>query len=474
MQSKANSFAELEPKIRASTSQQWHKLDLSLGRIQRLLALLGNPERALRGIHIAGTNGKGSTGAMLFSVLANAGKKVGLYTSPHLVSYAERFRIGAAGQTTLIAEERFYDYLKQLYLLVENTFQFGEQQPTWFEIQTALALCYFRDEKVDWAIIEVGLGGRFDATNVKDWEYKIITDIDLDHTAVLGDTVAEIAFEKAGILAHTHFAGYSPQLVTSANGDALAVIKAIANSKGVPSVVAGEDITLCDAGMDITGTSVTVHQSCAALDGAYRTPLIGWHQVRNLACVLGVLGQMVATKDLDSSCDQVQSGLDQTRWPGRLQVIDLPSWPPEFGTLILDGAHNPAGMKTLVQTLRSLLPKQVAQKVRVIFAAKADKNVSEMLTLLQAVADEYILTNIHPSVPVADLSGLSISPIVFSAETPKSALEFTLAHANSKDYTIVCGSLYLLGEVLKVLAPQPLWKIDEMTYSADARRSYKR
>jgi dihydrofolate synthase/folylpolyglutamate synthase len=454
---------------------------LSLERITMLLEALGHPEQKLHGIHVAGTNGKGSTSAMLFAVLKAAGYKVALYTSPHLVSYVERFRIGTRGEEKQISEREFASLLELLRPAIEQVRLKLQEAPTWFEVLTAMALQYFTDQQVEWAIMEVGMGGRMDATNIKDWEYKAITNVTLDHTQQLGDTIENIAYEKAGIL-HKQLTVDNAQLtnvVTACRGEALEVVKRVSADTDNGLSVMGEDFSGTFREIDWSVTTFDYSDGEQRWDGL-KIPLIGQHQVDNAACALAILNLMKLAGDIDFGPDIVRKGLLETHWPGRIEVV-----PParvqalvqrksdDTPCVILDGAHNTDGVRTLIETLRSMRARGlVAGKIVCVFGAKRDKDVQPMLNGLHEAIDEFLFTPIHELIPSWKPHELvKIIGKGTSCDNPRQALVQGLEAATKDDVVLVCGSLYLIGEINKILGDNPALSIDDVAYNEDARRA---
>lgn len=346
-----------------------------LERTEELLAEAGDPHRRFRSLHVAGTNGKGSVSALCESVLrvADPGRRVGLYTSPHLVSFDERIRVGgkAIGRELLLACEA------RLRPAIERT------GATFFEATTAIAFLCFAEAGVDVAVVEVGLGGRLDSTNVLAPEACAITNVALDHTEYLGESLEEIAFEKAGILKR------AVPAVTGETGEGpLRVIRRRADEVGAPLT-----LVRADAATEVTvGLGGTGFRLDSARWGAReaRTALVGRHQARNAAVAAELLG--VLPDDLRPGWEAVERGFASVRWPGRAQVERIGG-----ATWILDVAHNPAGVAALAETLDALdLPRPVV----LLTAILNDKAWGEMLPPLLARCDAAVFT-VAPSSPDA-------------------------------------------------------------------------
>ena len=323
------------PDFERSTRSPGHS-SFHLERMGLLMETLGNPHLEVPTVHIAGTKGKGSTAAMVTSVLTAQGYRTGLYTSPHLHSVVERIRVGLEP----IARETFAELVEQIWPVVESAGQHGEFGPiSFFEIMTAMAFLHFRQTGADFQVIEVGLGGRLDATNVVAPEVSVITSISLDHTATLGDTVALIAAEKAGIIKPR-----VPVVLAPQQEEAREVLQQIAGERLAQIIQVGEDVIWTYRAHDIDGQSFDVDGTL----GRYSvwTPLIGDHQISNAATAIAAIETLVA-RGFDVSVESIVGGLRRVRWPARLQVL------ARDGTLVVaDGAHNPDSMGRLAEAVR--------------------------------------------------------------------------------------------------------------------------
>ena len=375
---------------------------LGLETMHELLGQLGRPDRDLQFIHIAGTNGKGSVAAMCSSVLAQAGYRTGLYTSPHLVSLCERFQIN--GQP--ISEAAVVRLVEKLRPWLES----AQPRPaTFFEAVTILALEYFRENKVEVVVWETGLGGRLDATNVVTPLVSVITNIAFDHMQYLGPTLEQIAGEKAGIIKPGR------PVVTGATGAALAVIQQVCAELQAP-------LTVVSAGLN-------------------RTPLLGQHQARNCA----VAEAAVRASGLKVSDEQLQIGLARTRWPGRFQIIRGEP------IVVLDGAHNAAGATSLASALAEHFP---GQRLAMVLGVLRDKNYAEMCQILAPVADMIACTRVNsersndPDLlaelcrhanPRADVRPFSDIASAYQAARASGAV------------VVITGSLFLVGEAMSRL-----------------------
>ncbi len=402
-----------------------------LDRIKAVLAELGNPERRLRIIHVAGTNGKGSTCAMLASVLQTAGYKTGLFTSPHLVRLNERIQVDGEP----IPDEDLQRVGAQV-MQAAKAVEAAEDPLTFFEFMTALGFLYLAEQQVDAAMIEVGLGGRLDATNVGDCAVAVITHIAYDHTEVLGDTLEQIAGEKAGIIRPGR-----PVVVGPQEDAALAAIGQVAGEQSAPLTYVSSELLpqyeMVESGIElIWSDGLKVH-----------LPLQGEYQVQNCALareVISVLGD----EGFPVSREQLVAGLNRVRWPGRLEIVR------ENPTIILDGAHNLDGAKSLRQTLDSRWPKV---GVKYILGLTGTKPAQEMISTLARPGSSFIFTapahSRNPAVATENLLAAAKAAAVpaQTAPTLRDALRDALLELSPGQVVCISGSLYLVGEAKAML-----------------------
>ena len=398
---------------------------LGLERISTLLRMLGNPHRAFKSIHVAGTNGKGSTCAMIEAGLRGNRVRTGLYTSPHLVSPVERIRIN--GQA--IDEDLFADAFTYVHREAESLLAAGQidAHPSYFETVTAMAFAIFQKHKVDTAVIEVGLGGRLDATNVITPLLSAITSIDFDHEAWLGSSIEAIAAEKAGIIKHKIPVVIGPQRHKAA--EEVLVDAALANRCQYALAEASKgQIGEIDADWSrvmVGGRGVRVWIDCH---------LAGEHQVDNAVTAT------VALLNLGYPAHLVRFGIKQAEWPGRLERV---ARDPD---IILDGAHNPAGVRALAAYIRRFFADR---KVWIVYATMRDKSVDEIGETLLPAAQEVILTQVDSERalrPEAMREMFSSHPRLRTAPRLEQALEIVRAEAAPEDVVFITGSLYLVGE----------------------------
>lgn len=416
------SFADFERCPGAGYAERW-----DLDRMEELLERLGSPHKERKTVHIAGSKGKGSTAAMIASVLSTAGLKTGLYTSPHLHTMRERIRV----DDQLITEQGFADIVSEMEPHIEVTNQNWEGTLSTFEILTALAFKHFQKSGAYFQVLETGLGGRLDATNVTIPDVCVITSISLDHTAVLGDTIAAIATEKAGIIKPGVAVVSSPQVEEAAE-----VIKRECSEKGARLIKVGENITWQGQRSSLGKQSVEVR----GLNGKYEfaIPLIGEHQIENAATAVGAL------EILDVKSDNIVSGLESVRWPGRLEILR------ENPLLIADGAHNGDSASRLVESLKEYFE---FDRSILIIGTSADKNSSAMVAEFAPFFDRVITTmSQHPratdsSQLAAEFDGYGVE--VQPTDNVGQAVAEALAQAGKQDLICATGSLFLVAEVIE-------------------------
>jgi dihydrofolate synthase/folylpolyglutamate synthase len=414
----------------------------NLGRVEKLLSLLGNPHRHFKSVHIAGTKGKGSVAAMCESVLRAAGYRTGLYTSPHLHTFRERIQVD--GQ--MIPEEAVASLTERLQPLVSQI-----EGITTFEIITALGFLYFAERGVELAVLEVGMGGRLDATNVVNPLVVIITSLSYDHTHILGDTLAQIAREKAGIIKDKALVVSAPQ-----PPEAMAVIEGVCREKQAELTVIGRDWAWKAGETSLEGQRfrVTSHGS-RVTSHEFWIPLLGRHQVINATVVVAAI-EKLRQQGISIPETSVREGLRRVHWPGRLEILGREPW------VVVDGAHNGDSTEKLVVAIKELFPYR---KLIVVFGALLGHSVPDMLDALLPVADELILTrsNRIRAIPISDL--LQEVHIrhreAHTAETVAQALERALAIAGPNDLICATGSLSVVAEAREAWAERQGWGMPE-------------
>jgi len=404
---------------------QRHGIKLGLETIATLLERLGHPERRFRAIHIGGTNGKGSTAAMTASILRAAKHRVGLYTSPHLVDFRERIQVDGE----LVAEAR-------MAALTDAVRQAagGMPEPTFFEFTTAMAFRYFAEAQVDVAVVEVGLGGRFDATNVLMPLVTGITTVGLDHQAYLGNTVEAIAFEKAGIIKSG-----VPVVAGRLRPNAMAVVERVAGERGTPVVCLGREYMVAGESPDCfryAGPS----RSYDALQCALK----GRHQLDNAACALALIEQADGL-GLAVSAQAVQEGLRSVRWSGRLETLE--SRP----VVLLDGAHNPDAAGALASCLTDMRRDHPRQRMIAVLGMMRDKDADGFLDHLLPCLDDVIVTQLRGgrAATVEELGALLHRRGRAAHLIPdlSDALAQARRMAGPDDGILITGSLFLVGEI---------------------------
>jgi dihydrofolate synthase/folylpolyglutamate synthase len=406
-------------------------IKLGLERTEALLHALGDPQELFQGVHVAGTNGKGSVCAMVASVLQSAGYRVGLMPKPHLVSYTERIQVDQRP----IAEADFAALLTELQPVIGKVAsELGP--PTEFEILTSAALYYFARAGIDLLVCEVGLGGRLDSTNVLDLGVSVITNIALDHTQHLGSTLEAIAAEKAGILKPDSIA------ITGAQPPALAIIDAAAARKQIPLLRLGQEIQLTAIDREWAGIQATVTTPAGTYKDL-RVPLLGLYQAENAALAVAAVDGL-RSRGWDISDGALRDGLARTRWPGRLEVID------RNPIVLVDGAHNPAGLERSLEAVQKLA---TGRPIVIIFGAMRDKDLPSMLALVRRAGAFVIFSRIdwHRAAPPAVLAELYGGESEL-AESSAEALDRARERAGRDGIVFGCGSLYLVGELKRAMS----------------------
>ena len=405
-------------------SVNWAFCKPGLERITKLCAALGNPQEKLRFIHVAGTNGKGSTSAMLASVLQNAGYKTGLYTSPYIRTFCERIRVDGEN----IPKETLASLTERVRPIADAM----EDKPTEFELITALAFTYFTEQNCDVVVLEVGLGGRLDSTNViQNTALSIITGIDFDHTALLGNTIQEIATEKAGIIKQGR-----PVLFGGEEGEALDVIRAFALENNAP-VYTVDRSSYCQREATLGGTTFDyLHYT------DLRLSLLGAYQSYNATLVLTAI-ELLNRQGFAIDEGAVRKGLACVRWPARFELL---SHEP---IIIYDGGHNPEGVRAAVASIKTYFG---SQRVNLLSGVMADKDRGEMIeTMKPIIARAFTVTPNNPrALAAADyaaqLSAHGISAVSYGsvADGVRAATE----SSKQEGIPLIClGSLYLYEEV---------------------------
>lgn len=430
-----------------------HKFDLAHMRV--LLEALGNPQNRFPGVLIAGTNGKGSTAATLASILQAAGLRTGLYTSPHLVRINERVRINREA----IPDGDFALLHDVVERTAERLVTDGELpwHPSFFEMLTAMAFEYFARQKVEIAVLEVGMGGRLDATNVVEPLVSVITDISLDHQKFLGDTVAEIAREKAGIIRPGGVVVTLPQSPEANDVIGRAILqqnaRAVSAVPYVPPVspAAAPTVSRQDSTADGREMNLFVSNYPLQILGKeilIASPLVGRHQLRNIALALAAAEEL-RNKAFPVTAEAIERGVRQTHWPGRLQVIPASEAWPE---VLLDVAHNPAGAWALRAGISALYGER---RFTMVFGAMRDKAIAEIAEILFPLSERVIATQApNPrSASVAEIRAAAqrTSSEILDADNVSSALQRARQMIGADGLIVVTGSIYVVGEAMRAL-----------------------
>jgi len=410
--------------------------DYNLKHVEYLLRSLGNPHLCARAIHIAGTKGKGSVAAMIAQVLTASGYDTGLYTSPHLHTLRERIRVNS----NLISEAEFAFLITKLKPYIEIVNHTPDSwKLTYFEVLTVLAFTYFKEKQVDFQVLEVGLGGRLDATNVVKPDVCVITPISRDHTEILGDNLDKIVLEKAGIVKPGCFVVSSPQSEEV--------------SKVLSDVCRRQDVELIQVGKDVIWHSVTtdLHQQSFVVEGkkgAYSVtvPLLGDFQVENACTAIAAL-EMLRSHGFDISVGNIVTGLAEVDWPGRFQILYRKP------LVLVDGAHNVASMARLACNVKKYFHYE---RLFAILGVSVDKDIDGIVRELASLSPQIIVTrSSHPRAAFPDDIAAKFSEHGFNsqiAENVFQALALALSMAKDNDLILVTGSLFVVAEALDYAA----------------------
>ncbi len=399
---------------------------LGLETIKRILSALGNPQDNFTSIHVAGTNGKGSVASALSSILHESGYKVGLYTSPHLVRFNERICINNC-QISDADVVKSYKAVQQVH--------HGDRSPTFFEFATAMALYEFGRQKVEWAVIETGMGGRYDATNIITPAISIITNVSMEHRDYLGNTLAQITREKAGIIKQR-----TPVVTAVKQKQAQSVVQRVAHKKSAPVFMLGKNFTV--------RRNRTGYFSYYGIENTWhdlQTPLLGHYQVQNAALALAA-SELLNKLKAEISFKSIKNGLTKTRWPGRLEIVsDKP-------LVILDGAHNLIAARNLSKFLAENL---VNRRIILVVGILDDKPYAPMLKSLLPVCSRAIITRAKTdrALPTQKLYATAkkiISDVTTVADVAKAA-KHAIETAGPDDVVCIAGSLYVVGEAKEAI-----------------------
>ena len=400
-------------------------IDLRLDRMNQTLSLFDHPEKQFPSFHIAGTNGKGSTAAMLHRILSQSGYHAALYTSPHLVSFTERIRVGDEE----ITQNEVVALAREIW---DRTAAAGVML-TFFEFVTVMAFVHFARRKIDVAVVEVGLGGRLDATNLVRPVVSLISTISKDHEAYLGSDLLSIAREKGGIIKQG-----IPVVCGALPTEVAALLRTIADAHEASSYFLGRDFTFSlknNGHFDYRGLKWHLMDLVVALRGR--------HQKRNAA--LALAGLEIAERDFPVPEAALREGLRTVRWPGRFEIVQ------DHPAIVLDGAHNGEGVKALIEELENY---REGRRVKLLFASMEDKDWRLMLESFSEVVDEIVLTRVNmgrcadPFYLASQLGGRVAHRAIGNARL---ALDYVLDSADSNDIILIAGSLYLIGEIRPIV-----------------------
>lgn len=411
-------------------------MNFGLQRITELLRRLGNPHLGLKVIHVGGTNGKGTTTALLAGVLQQAGYRVGTFTSPHLHDYTERYRINGRD----IEPERVAQLITDLCPHLEAMVQAGFEHPTEFEVGTALAFSYFAQEAVDYLVLEVGLGGAIDSTNVVQPLLTVLTNVSMDHMDYLGSTLEEIATVKAGIIK----AGVP--VVTAADAPGVVdIITATCREKGCPLTRLGSDVIWSRGDHNRQGQYFNYSGRDWRWDDLW-LPLLGQHQVGNAVTVLAALEVLVSRGEISVTEQQLRQGLASTVWPARLEILGEEPW------ILIDAAHNYAGARSLGAALDELWPDQ---RIIMVLGMLGDKERAKVVAELAPRAQGIIITK--PNSPragewqqMADQARVYVEQVEIVEDIEKAVLA-GLALAGNDGLVCITGSFYMVADARAVI-----------------------
>jgi dihydrofolate synthase / folylpolyglutamate synthase len=401
---------------------------LGLDRMLNILKAMDNPNKKLEGIHVAGTNGKGSTSAMCEAMSLEFGLNTGMNTSPHLVDYRERIRLN--GKNIKLA------ILISLYKKWELVLE--ENEASFFEITTAMAFAAFQQNKIENAIFEVGLGGRLDGTNPFASTVTAITSISYDHTKSLGDTIEKIAFEKAGIIKKN-----TPLVLGQLPEEALSVIEKVAITKNAPIIRFGEDFTILNITISEKGTSFDYISNDLKLINVV-TNLLGKHQAYNAAVAITAFVEFLKRTGRKIDVPKIINALHNVNWQGRMQIIS------QKPTVIIDGAHNVEGVKALTSNLKEIFPNK---RILFVLAILRDKKLAEIIKDICCVSYKvYVSKNkstraaeIEDQIEIVKKHHTNYKTVLDVVDAAKEAI----SEANEDDIVMISGSLYTISEVIK-------------------------
>jgi len=409
---------------------------LGLEGIKLLLQQLGNPQKELKAIHIAGTNGKGSVACLCASILEKAGHKVGLFTSPHLLSFRERIMVNNVFIPKERVEHYFHEILPQTQVIKENQ----DIVITFFEFLTAMAFLHFREEQIDVAVLEVGLGGRLDATNVLDPLVSVITNIALDHTHILGKDILTIASEKAAIIKPD-----GVLVTTEQHPEVLSFFEEQCKAKNAKMINANQEYVISYPELMEDKQQFTLEYGRHSL--AMSSSLWGKHQLQNIKAAFGAM-QVVNNKGLSITDDAVREGVENAHWIGRMERVSKKPF------VLIDCAHNPAAMQTVADTIQSIKQKQKFTRSILVIGISDKKDKQTMAKTIAPLFDEVLVTEaIHRGTPIKELEACfaKVHHHVVAVPKVQNAVEKAVSYAEKSGLVLICGSLFVVSEALPIL-----------------------
>jgi dihydrofolate synthase/folylpolyglutamate synthase len=399
---------------------------LDLSRITKALQMLGNPHHEFKSIHVAGTNGKGSTSNYIKNILVEAGFKVGLYTSPYVVEFNERIQINNQN----IPDDDLVEYTNQLYLVSEKL---KEENPeniiTFFEVLTVISFLYFRDQEVDYAVIEVGLGGLLDATNVITPEISVITNVSYDHMKQLGNSLESIALNKLGIVKEN-----VPLITGIEDMHLYPLIYEVAAEKKSRVKIVNFDL--------VTEKELGIQSKFKYQENTYILNMLGEHQIKNACLAIETIRLLRLINNIEITEAHIKDGLEKTRWPGRFEIFE--------GNIVLDGAHNIGGIKALKDSIRKIYKDK---NILCLFSVMKDKQHKKMIEELDNFCDELYFTEFEYQ-RRADAEDLYFESTHYKKSYHKDYKEIFSKLRNrlrTNDILLVTGSLYFISEIRKLL-----------------------
>ncbi len=417
--------------------ERYSPREFKIERVMRLLEQLGNPHQTYPTLHIAGTKGKGSVSVMMAEIAQTAGVQTGLYTSPHLHTYRDRMQINRAP----ISRRQMAALLQEIKPNVESI-----EGLTTFEVTTALAFLYFAREHIDLGVMEVGLGGRLDATNVITPDLSIITSLSLDHMAILGNTLAEIAREKAGIIKPG-----VPVISAPQRPDAIEVLETVAAEHEATLTVVGRDWIWEPVSHSLTGQTLRIYKShgTSPFEGAYKVALLGDFQQENATVAVAAADKLYTTGHSWATPEATHAALQNVTWPGRMEILNPE--PP----VVVDSAHNPYATQVLAQSLKTWFPDT---KWLLIYGASNDKDIDGMLKALLSLSEHVIVTrSYHPRAATPYVLADKCAMLGQGAEIavdPGRALQQASPRMHAGWGIIATGSIFIVADVREAWAKQ--------------------